>query len=243
MTPFEADVARRFGVIPNFFCTASSAPGLIEELWTFAKAAYLDSPLPPLFKERLFVHLSRFCEVRYCIVRHVAFLVGHGNPAGSAAAVPETVEQVIQLLERRIPDADSICDAFVRLESEWLRELPRPGTQTEADLFDALTVMFVSPRHSRRARASVSAVVGETTFEMLVAYLAFVRTAHFWTEMHPELAFEADCVSMLAEHQKLADLVLRRSEADLVRCGDEVKTSVAALASDRGAQRAFAEGT
>jgi len=77
--------------------------------------------------------------------------------------------------------------------------------------------------------------VGETTFEMLVAYLAFVRTAHFWTEMHPELAFEADCASMLAEHQKLADLVLRRSEADLVRSGDEIKTSVAALAGDAGA--------
>jgi hypothetical protein len=228
MTTFEADVERRFGVIPNFFRTASSAPGLIEELWKFAKAAYLDSPLPPLFKERLFVHLSRFCEVRYCVVRHVGFLVGHGNPAGSAAAVPETVEQVIQLLERRIPDADGICDAFVRLESEWLRELPRPGTQIEADLFDALTVMFVSPRHSQRARASVRSAVGETTFEILVAYLAFVGTAHFWTEMHPELAFEADCVSMLSEHQRLSELVLRRSENHLVRCGDELKTIVTA---------------
>ena len=235
MTPFEAEVARRFGVVPNFFCTASSAPGLIEELWQFAKAAYLDSPLPPLFKERLFVHLSRFCDVRYCIVRHVAFLVGHGNPAGSAAAVPETVEQVIHLLERRIPDTDSICDAFVRLESEWLRELPRPDTQTEADLFDALAVMFVSPRHSRRARAMVCAAVGETTFELLVAYLAFVRTAHFWTEMHPELAYEADCASMLAAHPKLSDLLLRGSEADLVCCGDEFKMIVAASASEAGA--------
>ena len=234
MTPFEADVARRFGVIPNFFCTASSAPGLIEELWKFAKAAYLDSPLPPLFKERLFVHLSRFCDVRYCIVRHVAFLVGHGQPAGSAAAVPETIEQVTQLLERRIPDTDSIGDVFVRLESEWLRELPRPGTSIEADLFDALTVMFVLPRHSRRARAAVRAAVGETTYEMLVAYLAFVRTAHFWTEMHPELAFEADCVSMLAEHQKLSDLVLRASEVALVRCGDEFEAIVAAAVPTAG---------
>jgi hypothetical protein len=93
MTSFQADVQRRFGVVPNFFCTASAAPGLIEELWKFAKAAYLDSPFPPLFKERLFVHLSRFCDVRYCIVRHVAFLIGRGNPAGSAAAVPETVAE------------------------------------------------------------------------------------------------------------------------------------------------------
>lgn len=229
MTPFEADVARRFGLIPNFFCTAASAPGLIEELWKFAKAAYLDSPLPPLFKERLFVHLSRFCEVRYCVVRHVGFLIGRGHPAGSAAAIPETVEQVIQLLERRVPDAENFGDALVRLEAAWLSELPRPGTPLEADLFDALTVMFVTPRQSRRAREVVRAAVGDTTFEMLVAYLAFVRTAHFWTEMHPELAFEADCALMLSQHPRLAELVLGPSEADHVRSGEEFKKAAATL--------------
>ena len=73
---FRANVADRFGVLPNFFCSASAAPGLIERLWDFAQSAYLNSPLPSLFKERLFVHLSRFCPVRYCIVRHVGFLMG-----------------------------------------------------------------------------------------------------------------------------------------------------------------------
>jgi hypothetical protein len=86
---FRREVTDRFGVLPNFFCSADAAPGLVEELWKFAKSAYLDSPLPSLFKERLFVHLSRFCEVRYCIVRHVGFLIGQ-RPAGDADAV-ETV--------------------------------------------------------------------------------------------------------------------------------------------------------
>ena len=71
-------IAERLGVLPNFFCTATSTPGVIDRLWDFAKSAYFDSPLPSLFKERLFVHLSRFCEVRYCIVRHVGFLIGNG---------------------------------------------------------------------------------------------------------------------------------------------------------------------
>jgi hypothetical protein len=63
-TAFEREISCCFGVMPSFFCSASAAPGLIEELWRFAKSAYIDSPLPSLFKERLFVHLSRFCEVR-----------------------------------------------------------------------------------------------------------------------------------------------------------------------------------
>jgi hypothetical protein len=75
-TPFQREVARRFGIVPNFFASAPDAPEIIEKLWDFAKAAYLDNPIPSLFKERLFVYLSRFCEVRYCVVRHCAFLVG-----------------------------------------------------------------------------------------------------------------------------------------------------------------------
>jgi hypothetical protein len=167
--------------------------------------------------------------VRYCIVRHVGFLIGRGNPAGSAAAIPETVADVIVLLERQVPDPPKMREAFDRLESTWLTELPRPGTVLEADLFDELTIMFVTPRHSGRARAAIRGAVGDTTFELLTAYLAFVRTAHFWTEMHPELAFEEDCASMLIEHERLAELVLGRSEAELVRWGAELKNVGASI--------------
>ena len=59
---------------------------VIRELWLFAKSAYLDTPIPTLFKERLFVYLSRFCEVRYCITRHCGFLLGLGRAAGDPSA-------------------------------------------------------------------------------------------------------------------------------------------------------------
>jgi hypothetical protein len=75
-TAFQREVASRFGLVPNFFMSASEAPEIVPKLWDFAKAAYFDMPIPSLFKERLFVYLSRFCEVRYCITRHCAFLLG-----------------------------------------------------------------------------------------------------------------------------------------------------------------------
>ena len=96
---------------------------MIEELWAFAKSAYLDSPLPSLFKERLFVYLSRFCPVRYCIVRHVGFLIGEGHPAGDASAPPETIEQVIALLTRPAPCTRVLEQALARLEA--LTGLPK----------------------------------------------------------------------------------------------------------------------
>ena len=150
---FAAEVRSRFGVLPNFFCTAASAPGLIEELWGFAKSAYLDSPLPSLFKERLFVHLSRFCDIRYCIVRHVGFLVGEGRPAGDASVRPESIDQAISLLSRPVPDGKRLDNSLVLLEKTASQvAIPEPEAELEGALFDALTVMFVRPRDAERAR-------------------------------------------------------------------------------------------
>ena len=217
---FRREVEDRFGVLPNFFCPADAAPGLVEDLWTFAKSAYLDSPLPSVFKERLFVHLSRFCEVRYCIVRHAGFLIGQGRPAGDAGAAPETVEQVIEMLRRPLPEGAALAAIFERLEWVSLGErLPEPHSECEADLFDALTIMFLAPRDTVRARAAVRAAVGDALFELLVAYLSFVRTAHYWSEMHPELTLEPDMTEMLRGHGELAALLLDTSEAEFVRDG------------------------
>src|SRR5580692_11527932 len=94
----EKRVEERFGVLPNFFCLAPETPEITEKLWGFAQSAYLDNPLPSLFKERLFVFLSRFCAVRYCIARHVGFLTGLGRPAGDKDAIAESVGDVVKLL-------------------------------------------------------------------------------------------------------------------------------------------------
>jgi signal transduction histidine kinase/CheY-like chemotaxis protein len=224
---FRREVTDRFGVLPNFFCSADAAPGLTEELWKFAKSAYLDSPLPSLFKERLFVHLSRFCEIRYCIVRHVGFLIGQGRPAGDAEATPETVEQVIEMLRRPLPEGPTLTSVLERLEHVSLDgRLPEPRTQCETDLFDALTMVFLAPRAAAHARTALRAAVGDATFELLVAYLAFVRTAHYWTEMHPELTYEPDMVEILRGHGELAALVLDTSEAELVQGGVRLRETL-----------------
>src|SRR6185312_10702391 len=89
----EKRVGGRFGVLPNFFRLAPETPEITERLWGFAQAAYLDNPLPSLFKERLFVHLSRFCPVRYCIARHVGFLIGLGCPSCDKQAPVQSIAE------------------------------------------------------------------------------------------------------------------------------------------------------
>jgi len=240
--PFSAEVRSRFGVLPNFFCTAATAPGLIEELWGFAKSAYLDSPLPSLFKERLFVHLSRFCDIRYCIVRHVGFLVGEGRPAGDASVRPETIAQAIALLSRPVPDATRLDDSLVLLERLTSPVgIPEPEAELEGALFDVLTILFIRPRGADRARYAIAHAVGESTFEILTAFLAFVRTAHYWTQTHPTLGYEKDVLALMRNHPELASLMLDSSEADWAHSGQALRRALDDLRSTTGALRSSEE--
>lgn len=233
---FTAEVRARFGVLPNFFCTAASAPGLIEQLWGFAKSSYLDNPLPSLFKERLFVQLSRFCEIRYCIIRHVGFLVGEGRPAGDANVAPQSVEQAMALLRRPIPNSKQLEQSLAQLEGvKSAISIPEAESELEGALFDALTILFISPQGADRARSAVLHAVGEPTFELLIAYLAFVRTAHYWTETHPVLGIESDMVALMKSHPDLASLLLNTQDADWANSAQALRRALEELRSTAGA--------
>ena len=227
---FADEVISRFGVLPNFFCSAPSAGGLIQELWKFAKSGYLHCPLPSIFKERLFVHLSRFCPVRYCVVRHVGFLIGEGRPAGDATVTPQSIAEALTLLRRPMPDAEALARSLERMESyQDPVEIPQSETQLEGDLFDALTILFLEPGRSERSRSAVTCAFGEAHFEILTAFLAFVRTAHFWTETHPMLPYEADMLAVMAEHDELARALLDPTEAEQAKAGETLRRTVAEL--------------
>jgi signal transduction histidine kinase len=239
----QRSIDERLGLLPNFFCTATSAPGLIDRLWDFARSAYFDSPLPSVFKERLFVHLSRFCEVRYCIVRHVGFLIGHGYPAGDQGCPPQTIDQVVALLRRPVPGETALADAIRRLqEAEPTIQMPAPETQREADLFDVLSLTFLEPRQSLSARRAVGRAFGDDSLEMLIAFLAFVRTAHYWTETHPELEYEADMLLLMQQHGLLAQLLLNQSEAERTWSPMERARLLSALAAHEAELRELNEG-
>jgi signal transduction histidine kinase/ActR/RegA family two-component response regulator len=207
-------VRGRFGVLPNFFRPAPGTGPLLAGLWAFTQAAYLDCPLPSLFKERLFVHLSRFCEVRYCVIRHACFLAGLGRPAGDPDAPPQTVEQITGLLRRPVPAPATLEAALRRLEAiPAPAAMPGPGTQLESDLLDVLAVIFLDAEQAARARAAVTAAAGNPAAELLLGLLAFIRTAHYWTETHPDLPLEPDAIAFLDQHPQLARLLADPADA------------------------------
>jgi PAS domain S-box-containing protein len=210
------NVERRFGVFPNFFRLAPETPEITEKLLGFAEAAYLDNPLPSVFKERLFVHLSRFCAVRYCIARHAGFLVGLGRPAGDPNVRAQSVTDVVNLLRRPFPRGKdlqsrlSLCAACPAP----IREMPTPDTQMEDAIFVLSGHVFLKTSDYLVCLDALTRLFGSVRLQYLLLFLAFVRAAHYWTETHPEIGFEDDINKLLATHQALAECILNDPEAN-----------------------------
>jgi signal transduction histidine kinase len=214
-TPLEDEIGKRFGVLPNFFRLASSDPTIAKNLWGFAQFAYLDNPLPSLFKERLFVYLSRFCDIRYCIARHVGFLAGLGYPAGDPDCLPQKVELILALLRRPLPHGDNLLP-LLAMCAEFdspLSSFPAADTLEEQALFACATHVFLQTPDASNAHDALRSALGPSNLEQLNLVLAFVRTAHYWTKLHPELTMEDDITNLLSAHETLADCILRDPEA------------------------------
>src|SRR5208283_4655632 len=212
----ENRIEERFGVFPNFFRLAPETPEITEKLWGFAEAAYLDNPLPSIFKERLFVHLSRFCVVRYCIARHVGFLVGLGRPAGDPNVRAQSVTDVVTLLRRPFPRGQELhsrlplCAAYPAP----IVEIPMADTQMEDAIFVLSAHVFLKTSDYLLCLDALARLFGPARLQYLLLFLAFVRAAHYWTETHPEIAFEDDINKLLATHEALAECILNDPEAN-----------------------------
>jgi signal transduction histidine kinase len=237
LSDFEREVARRFDLVPNFFTSAPGAPEVIEKLWDFAKSAYLDNPIPSLFKERLFVYLSRFCEVRYCILRHCGFLLGYGHSSGDPTVEVQTIAQAIQLLKKQTPWQRSDDSWLAALEASPNIEVwPDSETELEDQIFAAAAIVFGEPGRAERTRRALRHALGDRRYEHLMGLLAFIRTAHYWTVVHPDLAPEEDIGVYLSINAELARLLLEDPEAARCDMGTRLFTELTDLRELRRAQ-------
>jgi signal transduction histidine kinase len=189
--------------------------------------------MPSVFKERLFVWLSRFCPMRYCIVRHVGFLLGggHGRPAGDAAAGPQTIDEVIELLRRPSPWKRDMALVYASLEAapSAVERWPAPGSRLEDEIFACGAVMFVEPARCDSARRALVRTLGLREYELFSGCLAFIRTAHYWTMLHPEIESEEDMLELMRGHEELAQLLLEDPEADRCEMGERMFGELARL--------------
>jgi len=251
------EIQQHMGVCPSFFRLASADPSLARGLFDLAKFAYLESPLPSVFKEKLFTYLSRFCGVRYCVTRHAAFLLGRGRIAGDSTCSPFTTEEILDLLSEPFPERDQLSEILSALEAlpAPLDSLPAWDTSVGKHLRIACAVIFLESDHVTEWCAALRRLFTPQDFQRLMIFLAFVRVAHFWTQVHapsdkhmltarelasqnhdseinriPQLFLEEDLELLLLEHESLvAPLLQNAHEAMRFELGSQLQAELQEL--------------
>src|SRR6202034_1714653 len=158
---------------------------------------------------RLFVYLSLFCRVRYCIARHIGFLVGLGRPAGDPECLPESIAEVLPLLRHDLAFDSDLDRSIALCQTMGVVPLPpEPNSAQERAIFACAAHVFLKTPDAPGALRALEGVFDGKTLEYTKLLLAFIRTAHYWTEIHPELILEEDIDQLLIAHEAIAACVL-----------------------------------
>ena len=72
-------------------------------------------------------------------------------------------------------------------------------------------------------------LLGTIRLQYLLLLLAFVRAAHYWTRVHPEIEFEDDIKQLLATHETLATCILNDPEASTDNVSQSILDELPAL--------------
>src|SRR5262249_17299938 len=199
-------------------------------------SAYINNPLPVLFREKLFAYLSRYCAVPYCIICHSCAL----RPLGMTSA------EVLAYLTEPAPETEieisKYCDLLAAQPSP-LEEWPAPGSSLDESLMACSIFSFLNPRQAEVCRAQLRRSLGEERSSYLMVFLGYVKTCHLWVEAHPELSYEADKRAqenlghLLTEEPRLAEFF--RDYNELIARERQGRTEAAFRESEEKYRRLF----
>jgi PAS domain S-box-containing protein len=230
----DAEMRGRLGLAPAIFQIAASAE-IAEQLWEQAKVAYLDSPLPSVFKEELFAYLSRFCAAPYCMARHAAFLQRRGYPAGDRSAIAREPSAVLSLLRQPIPRYDALEGHLKSLAgyAQPIEAWPETvGSSLGQALWACAIHIFLGEGAQDRCLAELRRALDPEALEWLMALLGYIRNEHLWAEAHPQVAFERDLRALLREQPELRSWVEEYRSAVQAERGDERRPDLLRLESE-----------
>lgn len=179
-----AEIQARLGFVPPFFEPAQRDPQILEYLWQQTLSAYIDNPLPLLFKEKLCTYLSRYCAVPYCIICHSCSLYHLGMEA----------QEVLKLLESAPPTESNINEHLRMLTaiSGDLTITPELDSALAESLFYCSIHIFLEGDKAEYIRSEMRRLLEPSNYAYLVMFVAYIKSCHMWIEAHPEVASETD---------------------------------------------------
>jgi hypothetical protein len=107
--------------------------------------------------------------------------------------------------------------------------MPTADALMEDGIFALASHVFLQTADAPACLGALERLLGTVRLEYLLLFLAFVRAAHYWTRVHPEIQFEDDIKQLLATHQALANCILDDPEASTDKITQSILDELPAL--------------
>ena len=204
-------IEARLGFVPPFFEPAIPHPDVLENLWHQTRTAYLDNPLPALFKEKIAAVLAGNCAVPYCLMCHSCALRPLGLPG----------DGIVRLLRMSRPTQAEVEASMVRLAR--LQHLAASGIAAsvwEDDLLRLATAVYAGEKTAGAVRNALRHALDSEAYDNLVLFISYNKTCHDWMSAHPEVGYELDeryagnYAPLIADTPEVADVLAWASRAD-----------------------------
>jgi signal transduction histidine kinase len=196
----ESEVTKQLGFLPSFLLPAIETPEIFTSLFQQTLLAYINNPLPALFKEKLFVNLSRYCEIDYFTICHSCTLRSLGM----------TGQEVLILKNIKIPQTEADLEADLQLLERQLvyRTDWESNSEVETSLLRCSILIFLQPSATANFALKLQQLLGAFNYNYLIVFLGYIKLCHQWLRNHPEICYETDRRAQL----HLAPLLLEEIE-------------------------------
>jgi PAS domain S-box-containing protein len=199
-TQIIREIEERIGFFPSFLAPAISTPQVLDSLWQQTLSAYINNPLPSLFKEKLFTYLSQYCSVPYFLICHSCVLRSLGM----------TAKEIFNVIQISCPKNES--DLRSQLNTLTLTPIQQHYWQSNSEIEDSLLrcsiYMFLQPSQAESCRSHLRQFLGISMYGHLIAFLGYIKVCHQWLESNPEISYQQDRRAQL----HLAPLLLEEFE-------------------------------
>ncbi|MGF1539793.1 MAG: ATP-binding protein [Pleurocapsa sp.] len=198
----KREIIKRLGFFPSFLIPALATPQILSNLYQQTLLGYINNPLPAVFKEKLFVNLSRFFQVNYLVICHSCTLRSLGMTAEEINSlenftIPESeidIQADFQILEQQITQ---------NCQNNWHQNL-----QLENIILRCAALIFIQPYRATNCRIKLQKFLGVTNYNHLILLLNYIKLCHHWIISHPEISYKQDKRAQL----HLASLLLENNQ-------------------------------
>ncbi|MBE9046160.1 PAS domain-containing protein [Pleurocapsales cyanobacterium LEGE 10410] len=183
----KTEIIKQLGYFPAFLVPALNSSSVAQSLLQQTLLSYLNNPLPALFKEKLFVILSRYVGINYFTICHSCTLRSQGMSAAEILALenigyPQTETEIAADLQ--------ILDTQWSKSSNW-----QDNPQIEASLLRCANLIFIRPS-TNDLSTKLKSFLG-IYYHYLIVFLGYVKLSHQWVIDNPDISHQQDRRSQL----------------------------------------------